>query len=290
MWSKRRKGRRKVWALVLLGLLGAYAGAVYAMARVYVSPPRQIDAAPAGTTIIDTPGPGYELSVWTNGVPLRTDTPAAVVLVHGYGGSAAAWTPIQSRLRSAGVPAFAPEMRAHGRSRADRVSFGPGEADEVLAVVRWVRASSPTCRVVLVGISMGGAACWLAVAKAPDSIHAVMSEGAFALLEPVTDRYLERVVPGGALLLAPVKWLGRRWTGVDPATVNPVEAARAWRGRPALVAHGGRDRLIPFADAEALAKAAGCGLWAVPSARHAHVLDADPDGYARRVLELAAVP
>lgn len=290
MWSKRRKGRRKVWLLVFLGLFGAYAGAMFAMARAYVSPPRQIDTAPSGVTIIETPGPGYPLSVWSNGVPLEPGTDACVILVHGYGGSAAAWTPMQSRLASAGVPSFAPEMRAHGRSRAERVSFGPGEAEEVLSVVRWVREQSPKCRVVLAGISMGGAACWLAAAQAPESVHAIMSEGAFARLAPATDRFLDRVVPGGSVLLAPVKWLGRRWTGVDPATVNPVEAAASWRGRPACVAHGGRDRLIPFADAEALAKAAQCELWAVPSARHAHVLDADPDAYARRILELAAVP
>jgi pimeloyl-ACP methyl ester carboxylesterase len=274
-----------VWLLVLLGVAGLYAGMIVAFARLYVSPPRVVEHPGRGLSIVEAPGPGYPLSVWTNQRPIPAEGPV-FVLVHGFGGSAACWTPMLHHLGHKGFAAFAPEMRAHGRSRARHVTFGPGEAREVLAVARWIRGRSPGARIVLAGISLGGAACWIAAAENPADVHAVASEGAFARLAPVADRVLGRAMPGGAVLLAPVRWLGRRWTGVDPREVNPVEAARAWRGRPALVIHGERDRLIDPGNAEALAEASGAQLWIVPGASHAQVMILELEEYARRLVAL----
>ncbi|MBI3721805.1 MAG: alpha/beta hydrolase, partial [Fimbriimonas ginsengisoli] len=140
-------------------------------------------------------------------------------------------------------------------------------------------------KTVLVGISMGGAACWLAVERA--RADAIVSEGSFAVLDDAVRRWFDLLLPGGHVILAPVRWLAKVRSGVDPSTVRPVDGAARWRGRPALVIQGDRDRLMEMSQAKTLSEAAGCPLWVVPGAEHAQCQNLAPAEYVRRLSELA---
>ena len=207
------------------------------------------------------------------------------VLVHGYGGSQAGWSDVASLLHARGFGVVIPAMPGHGPLAKEQSGFAVKEADIVVDTVEWIHNHvEGDSKVVLVGISMGGAACWLATERNP-SIEAVVSEGSFARLGPATKQWLNRKAPGAHIALYPVTQMARRMTGVDPAAVNPVESAAKWGGK-SLVIHGEHDALFSTDDAREIAEAAGGDLWIVEGAGHAHCSSVDLEAYVDRLTAL----
>lgn len=278
--------------LWVLGLALGYLAACWVLARWYVGPRHyRVPFSLPDTAHLDIPGPGYVLPIVANRALIedRSTSEAVFVLMHGFGGSQHSWQDIASRLLKRGYDVVVPALRAHGPNPCPSRGFGPAESEEVLAGVRWVRArrsQGPRPKVVVVGLSLGGSAAWLASQKAPDQIDAVVSDGAFARLDQATDRWFSLILPGGPWVLRPVVWMAGWMTGVRPSDVRPIDAAARWKGKPCLVIHAGQDRLIERSHAEALSQAAGCPIWDVPEATHTQCKKADPEGYVRRLVGL----
>jgi len=275
----RRKRRWRNVLYFLAGLFIAYWVGCYYLAVKYVHPSVRNESGPP---------PGFQVfkQAWSS---TNIDTAKAVfVLVHGYGGNQSRWTDMATRLVKDGYGVVIPALPGHDDLAKETCGFGLKEADRVVTVVKEVRdlhhGNKP--KIVLVGISMGGAACWLASEKDP-SIDAVVSEGCFARLGPATDSWFNRKMPGASLLLRPVIWFASSMSGVSPGDVNPVEAAAKWKGKPALVIHGSEDELFPVQNAHDLANASGAELWIVPDATHAHCSDLASDEYLKRIEAFA---
>jgi uncharacterized protein len=210
------------------------------------------------------------------------------VFAHGYGGNRQHWSELMSGLVDLGLEAIAPAMPAHEESPDPTSGFGEKESDVVVATAQWAAtryAEKP--RVVLVGVSMGGAAAWLASAKAPELVDAVVSEGAFARFDEAMDQWFRLLMPGGPTALSPVVFFAKRMSGIDPGTINPVEAAERWKGRPALVIQATNDRLILGDHAERLAAASGAPIWRIDDCAHAQGCSVSPLEYLSKLSEFA---
>jgi pimeloyl-ACP methyl ester carboxylesterase len=274
--------RKRRWRKVLyfgIGLLGAYGVGCYYLAAKYVRP---------GVSNVGPPPTGFlpavGINAWTSDL---SHAKAVFVLVHGYGGNQSRWADTGNALTSKGFGVVIPALPGHDSRTEETCGFAIKESQVVLDTAAWIREhAGEDTEIVLVGISMGGAACWLASERDP-KIHAVASEGAFARLEPATKRWFNAKVPGASTFLAPVIWFAKGMSGVDPATVNPVDAAAKWKGRPALVIHGDQDQLFATFDAEALAEASGADLWIVKGATHAQCCNVDLKAYVDRLVKLA---
>jgi pimeloyl-ACP methyl ester carboxylesterase len=257
----------------------------YLLARHYLSPGRQTFPLPLGLAEVSIPSGSGPFSAWST-LGLAGGSPqgrTVFVLVHGYGGSRAAYRELLFALDREGFEAVAPSMPAHEDHPARTCGFGRTEAQGVLEATAWARSRYDVPpRVVLVGVSMGGAAVWLASAEDP-TVDAVVTEGAFARLDPTIDRWFDLTVPGGRFVLRPVRWIASRMSGSDPRSINPVDAAGTWKGRPSLVIHCGFDRLMPVQNAQMLAEASGAELWTIENAGHAHGFSSAPDEYVRRL-------
>ena len=260
--------------LIGLGALIVYLVACYWLARRYVRP---------GTPNKSSLPKGFR-AVGANWVSDRLSEPV-FILVHGYGGSQSGWLNVAQELQNRGFGVVIPAMPGHGERKGELSGFSVKESQIVVDVVDWVHSEvGGKPRIVLVGISMGGAACWLATEKNP-KIEAVVSEGSFARLGDATKRWMNRRAPGAYIALFPVTLLAKRMTGVDPNQVNPVESASRWQGK-SLVIHGDRDKLFSLDDARALAEAAGGDLWIVEGASHAHCSTIDLQAYVDRISAL----
>lgn len=263
-----------------LGLGLAYFAGCYFLASRYVRP---------GAKNAGPPPEGFAQSVGYNSWvsdSMQSGNPV-FILVHGYGGSQYGWSDVASALRKKGYGVVIPALPGHDNRTEETSGFGIKESQIVLDGAKWIREKAgEDTKIVLVGISMGGAACWLAAERDP-KIHAVATEGSFARLEPATKSWFDRKAPGASTYLAPVIWFAKRMSGVDPSTVNPVEAAAKWKGKRSLVIHGDIDELFPLANGEELAKAAGCELWTVKGAPHAHCSDINLEKYVDRLVRLA---
>jgi pimeloyl-ACP methyl ester carboxylesterase len=109
-----------------------------------------------------------------------------VVLAHGARFDKESWSQQARALAEKGFRVLAIDFRGYGRSRAGSASFLPGDglSLDVLAAVRYLRASG-TERVSIVGGSMGGgAAAQASVECRPTEIDAVVLLAPAAIAHP----------------------------------------------------------------------------------------------------------
>ncbi len=270
----------------LLGLIAAYFAGCFFLAKQYLSPPRVVYERPAGVSEVAL---ADKTPVWVSPGLEKGGSRAKVVfvMVHGYQGCRATWSDLLPLLMREGYEVVVPAMPAHDTNPDPTCGFGIKESEVVLETVEWARSRfEKPPKVILVGISMGGAAVWMASEKDP-SVDAVVTEGSFAILDETANRWFDRTLPGGHVIMVPVVWMAKKMSGVDPSTVRPIDAAEKWKGRPSLIIQAAEDQLMPRNYAERLAKAAGCPLWVVPGATHAQCKVVALPEYEHRLTEIA---
>jgi len=270
--------------LFALGLLLVYPLLCWQLAKSYLSPlVGDAGPVPKGLRAVDLPLKSGTQPTWTNVEP--GEAPArgvTFVFAHGYGGDRGHWRELGAEMAHRGYGVVIPTLPGHRDVRDRTTGFGLKEAQRLKEVVDAI--GQP--KVVLVGVSMGGAACWLAT-EAGAKVDAVVTESAFANFEEAMNRWFSRKAPGAPVYLRPVVWFASSMSGLDPSQVVPVRAAEKWRGRPALVIQAGDDDLIDRSHAERLAAAADCPTWIVPGARHAQVAGVAMPEFAGRLEGVA---
>lgn len=217
------------------------------------------DGLPFQTVRIPTKN-GKQLFAWlipagASNLPLgsnafgSSDSPA-LILMHGWGGNAAAMLPLASPLHAAGYTLLLLDARCHGRSDGDTFASLPRFAEDIEAAVSWL-AGQPGIdpqQLGLVGHSVGAGAALLAASRSP-AIKAVISLAAFAHPAAMMRRWLQwkRIPywPFGYYILAYVqKVIGYRFDQIAPCrTIASVTC-------PVLLVHGSEDRIVPLADAQ----------------------------------------
>ncbi|WP_426746985.1 alpha/beta fold hydrolase [Myxococcus faecalis] len=209
---------------------------------------------------------------------------AAVVLVHGFADNRAQLLFEARALARAGYGVLLFDLRAHGESGGDRVTWGDLERRDVTAALDFVAARPDVdpARLGLFGFSMGGTTALL-VAEHDARVKAVAAAGAYPALEADVYSGYGR---WGALSAEPVLWTLRR-AGVDVEAVRPIDGMCQLKGRPLLLVNGDVDPDAPAKLQASLFRAA-CEpktLWVVEGAGHGEYARVAPEEYARRLRE-----
>jgi pimeloyl-ACP methyl ester carboxylesterase len=177
-----------------------------------------------------------------------------VVCLHGWGSNAELMLPIALPLHRAGIKVLLFDARNHGASDSDSFSSLPRFAEDLGRAVAWLRREQTdrAGRIVVLGHSVGAAAALFEATRNP-YIAAIVSIGAFADPDQLTERYLARLhLPRPVVLLVKryVEWvIGHRFASIAP--VNTIRGVRC----PVLLVHGGADRTVPIDDARRIAAA-----------------------------------
>lgn len=288
-FSRKAIRKRLIGYPVFFGAV--YLTACYFLARTYLNPPRYIPNTPGVLRDVTIPSAAGPDPAWAT-PGLAAGHPAGktvFVLAHGYGGTRATWDGVVRDLARAGYEAVVPALPGQDASPDPSVGFGFKEADVVADAVRWARGRYPASRpphVILLGVSLGGSACWLASQRIPDQVDAVITEGAFSRFDKTVDYWFDHILPFGSTLFHPVVLMASAMGGIDASAIRPVDAAAKWK-KPALVVEGGLDVTVPRPNADELSTAAHCPLWIVPNAIHARCYAADRKAYMAHVLAVA---
>lgn len=283
--------RRRRWlnmVALAAAVSGVYGFACWQLAQRYLRPSTDpLGLVPAGFAESKLNLPEGEVEAWTTPTVIGGNAPV-FVMVHGYGGSQSFWAGVGMDLAKADFDVVIPKLPGHQDPSDATTGFGLKEARRVKTIVDLIRSTpgGKSRSIVLLGVSMGGAACWLATDMGAD-VDGVVTEGAFARFDDATESWLNHAFPGGSVILRPVVWIASAQSGLQPSDIIPERAAKRWKSRPALVIQGTEDRLIPMRQAELLAAAAGCELWKVEGARHAQCSDTAGREYIRRLIEFA---
>lgn len=227
---------------------------------------------------------GKRLSAWFV-APDPAPGPAVVVL-HGWGSSAAELLPLAAPLHQAGLGVLLLDARCHGRSDDDDFASMPRFAEDLDRALDWLKARPDVdpARIAAIGHSVGGAAVILAASRRAD-LRAAVAVSAFAHPRWMMRRWLRAFripypVLGWWVLRHVERAIGHRYD--DIAAVTVVGRVTC----PLLLVHGTDDAQVPFADAEAILAARG------PAAVELSPIDGfghgEPEGVPRLVPGLMA--
>lgn len=283
--NKRRRGPRRA-ALILLALpvLAAVLlnGCTGWLARSIVWGPntnRVVDpgADPSAEKLagfgvghsmrVDVGPPAACLSLWIlepqPGVPNAPATPprGTVLVLHGINDRKDTMLGVGKQFAEAGYRAVLVDLRAHGRSSGQWLTFGVVESKDLSQVIDALETRGLVAGPIGVfGPSYGGAVAVQLAGRDP-RVKAAVSVCGFASMRDVAPGVVRMYAP------PPVKWLllnssiqravtqAGRIGGFDPDDASPLKAIRKTSAHVLLI-HGNDDRKIPPRHSERLHAAA----------------------------------
>jgi pimeloyl-ACP methyl ester carboxylesterase len=258
------------WALlVAVALLALHvAGRAALASAIAQAPNRQLSNPPAE----DVPPPEVSqalrvrvgppdalLSVWVLEPPGGAAPRGTIVVLHGVRLDKRSMLPAATALAKAGFRSLLVDLRGHGRSSGEHMTYGLVESRDLSQLLDQLEARGMVLGPVGAHGFSYGAATAIHLASRDPRVGAVVAVSSFASLRGAVRDYLRRYVPELEPVV-PQLWLdgaidlGGRMAAFDPDAAAPARAAE--RGRaPLLVLHGASDAQIPPYHAELLAKA-----------------------------------
>lgn len=229
---------------------------------------------------------GVRIAAWH--IPARNRTGKAVILVHGHGASKAIWmgSVVVPALHEAGFDLIAIDLRRHGASTGEHVTYGLHEPRDIAAAKAWARELGLDS-LGLLGLSLGGASSIRAAAADPD-FKAVWDDCGFASVRMAILSAASRFqAPFVRLVVAAVLESVNRKVGSDVSEADPDKWVARIAPRPIQIVHGEEDPFIIAENSRVNYAAAQepKNLWLVPGAGHANSDGTDPEGYRARVVE-----
>lgn len=190
---------------------------------------------------------GTRLHGWF--VPVPGSAPA-VLVVHGWGGSAALMLPFAPELHRTGFHAFFLDVRNHGLSEPDRFVSMPRFADDLEVALDWLEHHPEVTTIGVIGHSVGAGAAILSASRgrSPDALVSVAAPADPGDLMRELMSKLPRPVLG-AVLAVVQRIIGARFEDFAPRQrIHLVES-------PLLLVHGDADSVVPVASMYELAAA-----------------------------------
>ena len=257
--------------------------AIFCQATLFV-PRRDPGPIPTGFANVSiTARDGVKLEAWFR----AQEGGNCVMILHGIGDSRRSSAGFAPMFLTAGYSVLTPDLRGHGTSGGDMVTYGLREKYDVLAWNTWLREHG--CRRLYgLGESMGAAILIQSAALTPE-FSAIVAESAYSSLRSIAQERIGQMAGFSPALIAPpiletsLVYARLRY-GVVLSQVSPRESIRHAQA-PILLIHGLADDRTPPWHSQALAEAnQNAQLWLVPGARHTGAYATAPDEFQRRVL------
>ena len=212
-----------------------------------------------------------------------------VTLFHGFAVSKAALLPAAQVFHELGYGVLLVDFYGSGGSTGSGTTIGVKEADDVVATLAYARRTWPERKIVLYGISMGGAALLRAIAVNGARPEAIIVEATFDRLRHTSqNRFRVMGVPLAPLADLLLFW-GSVQQGINFFAHNPAQYARAVKS-PALILHGEEDQRATLAQGRAVATAMGAHGHFISFAgvRHMPIVEARPEQWRAAVRQFLA--
>lgn len=228
---------------------------------------------------------GIDIRGWW--LPSSTpDSKRVAILLHGYMMNRSELAPVAVPLTKDGFHCLAIDFPGHGYSPRRKTGLGYTERQDVLAAIEFVSKRIPEAQIVLIGSSMGAAAAAFAAPEAPESVKALVLDGAYSRMSTAITGFLHFMGGKGAKsILGPIGQFGRPMMGLNPGKISVTDHLARTR-LPVLLLHGDRDVLAPPSDAVANLEALGERgelVW-LPNSNHAEGRWLHPDVYHKALF------
>jgi dipeptidyl aminopeptidase/acylaminoacyl peptidase len=256
--------------------------------KVFVTPKRNINigspakVSPIYEEITLTTTDGLKLSGWYVPGP----KPNAIVLVHGIHANRKAVMPEATILAEAGYHLLMFDLRGHGQSEGEIVTYGYLEALDVQAAVDYLVALPGVEQIGALGTSLGGAAVARAAAADP-RIKAVVIESSYSSMPDAIEDAFEDLSIFPQWPFAPlIVTLAERRVGLQINEVNSARDLATLSPRAVFIIHGTKDELFPLYHAQKMYEAAQAPkqLWLIEGLGHDNPVRGREEEYRERVV------
>ncbi|MDY0212702.1 MAG: alpha/beta fold hydrolase [Desulfuromonadaceae bacterium] len=226
---------------------------------------------------------GVNLKAWY--VPSTTDT--TVILLHGYKMDSGEMASIAAMLVRHGFGIIAPDLRAHGDSEGELITFGQHELLDVKAVADYIATCEPDNTLGILGNSMGGALS-LCYAAQDERIKAVVAHSPYASVRHSLKqgiKYFTGLPPFPFVPL--IRMFSLPYVDLDNPHISPLAMMPALKGTPVLILMGGADEVVEPQGAEQLFQAGGetTRLWFEPELTHVAFHTDIPELFERNMVD-----
>ncbi|OJV20771.1 MAG: hypothetical protein BGO30_05495 [Bacteroidetes bacterium 41-46] len=211
-----------------------------------------------------------------------------IIFSHGIRRSKEIFYPLASYYSRLGFDCFSMDMRYHGESEGDFVTYGHLERGDLKELIDYIEKKwGINGKLILWGQSLG-AAVSLLVAAEDSRVDGVVSESSYGRFENVAEGYFRLMAglnfkPAENVIVKRVIGL----TGLDPETVSPSIAAKRIN-IPVMIVHGGRDNKINPANAYEIYSALKnrmSSILILQNASHLDIWESGGDLYFRRICK-----
>ena len=224
---------------------------------------------------------GETLEAWF--VPSKRDR-LVVALFHGYAASKSTLLTTAAAFHQLGYATLLVDFYGSGGSSGSGTTIGIRESADVSAAAEYIRRTWPEWKIVLYGMSMGGAAVLRAVAEDRVEADGVIIEATFdSLLNTGKNRFRAMGLPASPFAELLLFW-GSVQNGFNAFAHNPVDYARRVK-HPALILHGEKDERTKVQEARSIAVAMGANarFVAYDGVPHMPIVDVRFDDWSREV-------
>lgn len=200
---------------------------------------------------------GVEIDLWVLNPKPETKPRGTVLVLHGLCDSKVTYLRLGRMLADKGFDVVLPDLRAHGRSTGQYVTYGALEKNDQAQVIdALLKEKAIHEPVYAFGADLGGSVAILYAAMDP-RVQGVMTVAASRDMRSMCRRFFNRNV----ILLDQKEFdkvIARagQMGGFDPAEASALDAIGKVRC-PVLLVHGKLDLLVPYSDSEVLYTAAG---------------------------------
>lgn len=230
--------KRKIIVSIFFGMLICGVTFVWAAGSYLTKPvPLAIEIAPAGANSVNfMSSSGSELSGWVYPAP---ESIAIAVLMHGLRSNRNQMVARAERLQSIGITTLVFDFQGHGESPGDLITLGYLESLDAQSAVAFLKDFMPDLPLLVLGVSMGGAAALLAEPSIGADL--MILESVYPDVTTAIGNRLAARIPGGRLLTPLLSYQIKPRLGVSARDLSPVD--RAANVQAATLVLSGREDL-----------------------------------------------
>jgi len=211
-----------------------------------------------------------------------------IIFCHGQNGSMAGDLPQARAFHQAGYNILMFDLRAHGDSDGDKMTYGCFEKEDLLGAIDFVRTKPNVDKVAVIGFSMGAAVATIATALSPH-VSVLIVDGIFRRFLSAVQAELKRYLPTplAALMAQSVVLGGTLLTNTRMYQVSPLLWFKHIRSDVAvLFIHAEQDRYTSHEDIQFLASEfkGTSKIWVASGSEHREGFKEHQQGYMDVVL------
>jgi fermentation-respiration switch protein FrsA (DUF1100 family) len=219
--------------------------------------------------------------------PANADDHRYALIIHGYTSQKEHMLGYAAYYAEAGYHILMPDLRGHGESEGNYIGMGWLDKDDIISWIRYLVEKDPEARIILHGVSMGGATVMMTSGEElPSNVKAIVEDCGYT---SVWDIFSDEVaylfhIPTFPVLDTASVLAGFRagYNFHEASSLDQVKKATV----PMFFAHGSEDNFVhadmvyPLYEACPTEKE----IYVVQGAGHGQAMYLDPDTYFSKVF------